>query len=139
MQGVVPGVSDRLCRIDGCQVGVFRRIRTYRDAIDQDGLIDIQQYRKFASLSREQALAVPPWTDRFPLLHDATGNTPFDRHYIYHPAWAARKLVELGVTRHVDISSLLDYYLPERNYALIDKLNQALETKKLDPAVRVPR
>src|SRR6185312_1573219 len=32
------------------------------------------------------------WEDRYPCLQDRTPETPFDRHYLYHPAWAARVL-----------------------------------------------
>jgi SAM-dependent methyltransferase len=45
------------------------------------------------------------WKERYPCLNDNTGNTGFDRHYIYHTAWAARLLKELKPVKHVDISS----------------------------------
>jgi hypothetical protein len=35
--------------------------------------------------------------------------TDFDRHYIYHPAWAIRKIKEYSVKEHVDISSILSF------------------------------
>lgn len=47
------------------------------------------------------------WKDRQPCLHDNTGATGFDHHYIYHPAWAARILAQISPKRHVDISSSL--------------------------------
>ncbi len=31
----------------------------------------------------------------------------FDRHYVYHTAWAARKIAEISPDKHVDISSCL--------------------------------
>src|SRR3546814_13237241 len=31
-------------------------------------------------------------TDFYPCLNDNTSYTGFDRHYVYHPAWAARLL-----------------------------------------------
>ena len=34
-------------------------------------------------------------------------NTPFDPHYTYHPAWAARILAKTKPEYHVDISSIL--------------------------------
>ena len=40
-------------------------------------------------------------------LFDWTAKTGFDRHYIYHTAWAARVLKRIGVKKHVDISSSL--------------------------------
>ncbi len=38
---------------------------------------------------------------------DATVNTGFDRHYVYHLAWAARVVKEISPKVHSDISSLL--------------------------------
>lgn len=43
--------------------------------------------------------------DIWPFPFDATGTTNFDRHYIYHPAWAARVLRRTNPSEHVDISS----------------------------------
>ncbi|MGV3764006.1 DUF268 domain-containing protein [Parapedobacter sp.] len=49
-------------------------------------------------------------TDLFyPCLTDATSNTAFDRHYIYHPAWAMRIIKSVNPDRHVDISSTLHF------------------------------
>lgn len=45
--------------------------------------------------------------DIYPHLNDKTAITEFDRHYIYHTAWAARKLKEIGPIEHTDISSSL--------------------------------
>lgn len=47
------------------------------------------------------------WEERIPMLYDNTGSTFFDRHYIYHTAWAARKIRTLGIRNHTDISSSL--------------------------------
>ncbi|WP_082878019.1 DUF268 domain-containing protein [Methylobacillus sp. MM3] len=52
---------------------------------------------------------VPHWQDRYPCLDDATISTGFDRHYIYHPAWAAHVLAGTRPERHVDISSTLHF------------------------------
>jgi SAM-dependent methyltransferase len=55
-------------------------------------------------------------------LYDNTTQTPFDQHYTYHPAWAARKLAELRPEWHVDISSILHFstivsaFIPIRFY-----------------------
>lgn len=40
-------------------------------------------------------------------LADATATTGFDRHYIFHTAWAARILAKSRPVEHVDISSSL--------------------------------
>lgn len=49
------------------------------------------------------------WKDAYPCLQDALTYTPFDQHYIYHPAWAARKLVSIKPKLHIDISSILSF------------------------------
>jgi len=43
----------------------------------------------------------------FPVFGENTNKTSFDRHYIFHTAWAARKLVEINPKKHIDISSSL--------------------------------
>lgn len=47
--------------------------------------------------------------DLYPCLSDATATTGFDRHYVYHPAWAARILARTSPEEHVDISSSLHF------------------------------
>jgi hypothetical protein len=56
---------------------------------------------------RRQAKIKPKGKDVFPCLFDNTKKTGFDRHYIYHPAWAARILAQLKPAEHIDISSTL--------------------------------
>lgn len=41
----------------------------------------------------------------YPCLNDKTSFTPFDKHYVYHPAWAARVINKYRPTKHIDISS----------------------------------
>ena len=45
--------------------------------------------------------------DIFPCLFENIPYTRFDTHYIYHTAWAARKVKEIDAKEHVDISSSL--------------------------------
>ena len=47
--------------------------------------------------------------DAYPCLKDKIVNTPFDQHYTYHPAWAARILAQTKPAYHVDISSILSF------------------------------
>lgn len=47
------------------------------------------------------------WRDRWFCLTDATSTTGFDRHYVFHTAWACRVLAESKPKDHVDISSSL--------------------------------
>ena len=40
---------------------------------------------------------------------DKTSETEFDRHYVYHPAWAMRRIMAQNPSKHVDISSTLHF------------------------------
>jgi hypothetical protein len=48
-----------------------------------------------------------PFFSVMPVLFENTPFTRFDTHYIYHTAWAARKVKEIGAASHTDISSSL--------------------------------
>lgn len=48
-----------------------------------------------------------PFSSVQPSLFENTPFTRFDTHYIYHTAWAARKVEEINAKEHVDISSSL--------------------------------
>lgn len=63
---------------------------------------------RFSWLTRQAAprFDLPLWSLQ-PSLRDRTSSTEFDRHYIYHPAWAARIVAEIRPDLHVDISSSL--------------------------------
>jgi SAM-dependent methyltransferase len=47
--------------------------------------------------------------DLYPCLKDRVTTTPFDQHYTYHPAWAARVLAKTKPQLHIDISSILSF------------------------------
>ena len=47
------------------------------------------------------------WRERWLCWGDATSQTSFDRHYVFHTAWACRVLAESKPALHVDISSSL--------------------------------
>ncbi len=47
------------------------------------------------------------WRDCYPCLNDNNPTANFDRHYIYHTAWAARILAKTLPQQHIDISSSL--------------------------------
>src|SRR2546426_837368 len=72
--------------------------------------------------SRTNPRFVVRWKDRFPCLFEKTRSTEFDRHYIYHTAWAARLLRSTKPSQHVDISSslyfctMLSAFIPIRFY-----------------------
>jgi Caenorhabditis protein of unknown function, DUF268 len=70
----------------------------------------IKEYIKFKikASSSDRRFAIR-WRDRYPCLNDRTGTTGFDRHYVYHSAWAARILSQTKPNLHVDISSTLHF------------------------------
>lgn len=61
---------------------------------------------KHLSANNQQRFSIK-WSDRYPCLNDATESTGFDRHYIFHTAWAARILAQTKPSLHIDISSSL--------------------------------
>lgn len=62
------------------------------------------RFRKLSSIRPDFSF---DWNDRYPCLNDKTATTGFDRHYVFHTAWAARILAETSPNKHVDISSSL--------------------------------
>lgn len=60
--------------------------------------------------------------DLYPCLTDRIRSTPFDEHYTYHPAWAARILAKTMPELHADFSSILCFstmlsaFIPVRFY-----------------------
>lgn len=86
-------------------------------------LFFIKNFVKFRELSRDKERNLPVmWQDRWACLNDNTGSTSFDRHYVYHTAWAARVLAQVKPEFHVDISSslyfcgMLSAFIPVRFY-----------------------
>lgn len=76
------------------------------------GIAESKQFKKDFDLFKELASKQPhrfdiAWQNRHPIMSENTGSHGFDRHYIYHTGWAARKLKEISPTYHVDISSSL--------------------------------
>jgi hypothetical protein len=66
-------------------------------------------FRKFVRKNKFKNRFMINWHDRWPCLSDNTTSTGFDRHYVYHPAWAARIIKETNPTVHIDISSSLHF------------------------------
>lgn len=67
----------------------------------------VGEFRKFKKLNRDRSRL--QWKDVYPCINDRIQSTPFDHHYIYHPAWAARILAKTRPAEHVDISSILSF------------------------------
>lgn len=66
-------------------------------------LKDLSIFRE--SISRERFALRE--CDQFAIIGEDTIGTGFDRHYVYHTAWAVRKLKETAPAIHVDIGSCL--------------------------------
>jgi SAM-dependent methyltransferase len=67
-----------------------------------------RQFLKFRSLSKiQRPIWIPKWSDTRFYLQDSTKQVSFDRHYLYHTAWAVRQLAKHRPSSHVDVSSSL--------------------------------
>ncbi len=78
------------------------------------GLIEIPDfigdYKKFSTAAKTGSSRFPlRKRDFFLCLLDKTKTTPFDPHYTYHPAWAARVIARHQPKKHVDIASTLRF------------------------------
>jgi SAM-dependent methyltransferase len=68
-------------------------------------LSDLQKFKKLHNNNKQRFSL--DFIDLYPCVNDKTTNTGFDRHYIFHTAWAARKVREINPAIHYDISSSL--------------------------------
>lgn len=69
-----------------------------------------QTFKKFKGLSENSNRGFTTlWDDIFFINNEATINTEFDAHYVFHPAWAARVLKKTNPDLHIDISSTLHF------------------------------
>lgn len=87
--------------------------RRVRGAVEQPlspqrwtNALDEEQFRIDRDRFFGQAELPPGWQVQMrPCLGDATATTAFDAHYVYHTAWAARRLHRHPVALHTDIGS----------------------------------
>lgn len=73
-------------------------LRTFREEFD-----------RFVELAGSTPRLPVRSVDINPQLSDRASVTPIDRHYTYHPAWAARVLARTRPNKHVDISSIVNF------------------------------
>lgn len=66
----------------------------------------IKDFFVFKMLDKKSRFSLS-FFDFHPQIKDKTIKTGFDRHYVYHTAWAARKLYNTAPKLHIDISSSL--------------------------------
>lgn len=70
----------------------------------------LDDYVRFRRMAAEASPRFPfRWGERYPCVDDRTATTGFDRHYVFHTAWAARVVAEVAPEFHVDISSSLHF------------------------------
>ena len=67
------------------------------------------EFDRFAELAGSAPRLQLSADDINPQLSDRACVTPIDRHYTYHPAWAARVLARTQPKKHVDISSIVNF------------------------------
>lgn len=69
-----------------------------------------EQFDTFVELAsgKDERFALE-WDERWVCLGDDVPRNGFDRHYLYHMAWAARKVADRMPTRHHDFSSHLHF------------------------------
>jgi len=76
-------------------------------------MLSLPSYSKFfkdmIKFKRKDKLNLIKIRNIYPCIHDNTPSSNFDRHYIYHPAWAARILRKTNPNIHIDISSTLHF------------------------------
>jgi len=66
-----------------------------------------REFVAFQRLAKDDPRLRLRWSERYACLDDKTEVTPFDAHYTYHTAWAARCVAAIQPAYHVDISSSL--------------------------------
>lgn len=66
-------------------------------------------YFAFKKLLRKDKRFTVSVGDLFPCLLDNTPKTNFEPHYLYHPAWAARVVKKINPSKHIDISSTVNF------------------------------
>lgn len=66
----------------------------------------IKSYLQYVLKDNKKRFSIR-FSDVMPCLFENIPYTRFDTHYVYHTAWAARKVGEINAEEHIDISSSL--------------------------------
>ena len=90
--------------------------RRYTDAVvqTQDALERLRDYPRYLAARRDYEALLGRRLDRrddIPQLGDWTSTSPFDPHYTYQDAWAARLIFAARPNRHVDVGSRISFVL----------------------------
>ena len=79
----------------------------------QKAIIGLREYlwffKSWYRYSRMPGAEKISWRDAYPCLYDRTGITGIDPHYFYQGVWAMRRIIESGVSEHVDVGSLVSF------------------------------
>jgi SAM-dependent methyltransferase len=84
-------------------------------------LLDFNKFKAFHKKDKSKRFSLD-FINLYPCVNDKTTNTGFDRHYVFHTAWAARKVQEINPEVHYDISSSLYFnaivsaFVPIKSY-----------------------
>jgi Caenorhabditis protein of unknown function, DUF268 len=97
------------------------RLRAFREEFD-----------RFGELAGSAPRLPMRTIDVNPQLSDRASVTPIDRHYTYHPAWAARILARTRPNKHVDISSTVNFCVIASAFVPIDFYDFRPAPVKLD-------
>lgn len=88
---------------------MLHRLRKYFN--DQQQLSRFK--RELGEFRKSEAQTTTRFTikdeDLFPCVHDNTSETGFDRHYVFHVAWACRVVKQINPKVHIDFSSSLHF------------------------------
>jgi SAM-dependent methyltransferase len=121
-------LKRRLARIPGARVawGGTRKV------IDWLGFR--RDFARYVSLATADNRTVPQWSERYVVLGENTSATGFDRHYVYHSAWAARILARNRPGRHVDFSSSVYFVAIVCAFVPVDHYDHRPPDLRLDNA-----
>ncbi|MFA5421059.1 MAG: DUF268 domain-containing protein [Patescibacteria group bacterium] len=76
-------------------------------------IFDIWFWRDYFKYKKENNRFKIPVIELWPITYDKTEYTSFDSHYVYHIAWAIRKILEIreseNIEKHIDFSSSLHF------------------------------
>jgi SAM-dependent methyltransferase len=91
------------------------------------------EYRRFEAMLEKSGRSIAMGRDDvLPCPNDRSKETPFDPHYTYHPAWAARVLARTRPAKHVDISSILSFAAVVSAFVPVDFYDFRPASIKLD-------
>ena len=89
----------RVSRVPRMKIAKARRLSQLRS-----------QFHEYRELANGEGVSTRlDWSDLILCADDSTTSTSYDRHYLLHPAWAARIVQQLAPAQHIDISSTLNF------------------------------